>query len=161
MRVPSGVEPAQPLTHMWERHREIARRLVSGDKPREIAQSLGMTETRLSIITNSPVFQIHLQELSAKADEAAADVSGRISKLAIESMTVLENAIRVKSDEISATQRTKFALESLAMAGFGAVQKVASVSTVLTVDDLNALKRRAKRETYQGEVNVIEGTKVG
>lgn len=164
MRVPSRVEPAQPLTFMWERHREIARRLVAGDRQIDIARSMGMTEGRLSIIVNSPLFMLYLQELSAKADDQAADIQGRLSKLAVSSMTVLENAIHGTGDMkegVSPGLKTRIAQDVLDRAGYGAVQKTASLTAVLTAEDIEKLKKRRNRETFTGTIVIDQEPQSG
>jgi hypothetical protein len=148
MRVPSGKIPAQPLSYMWERHYEILRRLVAGDRQCDIAGSLGMTDTRLSIIVNSPIFQARLLELRERANAGAANVMGRISKLAIDSMTILENAIRAKrgeagyDPELRTVEKIRCAQDVLDRAGYSAVQKSVALTGVLTSEDIEELKRR-------------------
>ena len=51
------------------RHREIMIRIVNGQKNKTIAEDMGITEGRLSIIRNSPLFQIELKKMLAKREE--------------------------------------------------------------------------------------------
>ena len=78
MRVPDEHKtPAQPLTHLWERHKEIARRLVAGDRQKDIADDMKMTYSRMSIICNSPAFKTQIQRLSMGADNNALQVDDK------------------------------------------------------------------------------------
>lgn len=147
MRVPTGKIPAQPLTFMWERHFEILRRLVAGDRQCDIAHSLGMTDARLSIIVNSPLFQARLLELRSRANSNATDIQKRITSLSVDSMTLLENAIRAKRgtpeyEDMKPIERAKLAQDNLDRAGHGAIQKSVALTGVITSDDLEELKRR-------------------
>lgn len=153
MRVPTGNIPSQPLTHLWERHNEIVRRVVAGDRPIDIAHQMGMTTSRMSIIMNSPAFKARVAELSALANKNASDVQGRISELAIESMTILEDAIRAKQEGVSPALKIKVAQDVLDRAGYSAVQKTASLS--LTGQDIDELRKRrdASRAPQMRTVN--------
>lgn len=146
MRMPSTV-PAQPLHKLFERHREIARRLVAGDQPIEICAALSITPSRMTVIMASPIFKAHLAELSAKADEAAIDIRARISANAalgaqfcakvLEDAT-RENGVRKYADKIA----MQVAFDQQDRAGFAAVRKVESLSAVLTAEDIKRLKDR-------------------
>lgn len=146
MRIPSGKIPLQPLKHLWERHHEIKRRLVCGERPIDIAGSLGMTTTRLSIIMNSPAFQQELAKEREKADSNARDVQSRLQALSVDSMSLLEQAIKgingKPKEGISPALQVKVAQDILDRAGYGAVQKSIQVSGVLTNEDIEALKKR-------------------
>lgn len=160
MRVPSGKIPYQPLTFLWERHNEIARRLVAGERPKDICQAMTISSSRLSIIMASPAFQERLRQLSVRADDEAADIQGRISKLAIDGMTVLEEAIRGVNgrpvEGISPKVRTDLARDVLDRAGYSAVQKSASVSATLTAEDIEVMKKRARtpKKTFEGVIDL-------
>jgi len=154
MRVPTGNIPFQPLTHLWERHNEIARRLVSGDRPIDIAHSMGMTTSRLSIIMNSPAFKMRVAELSALANKSAADVQTRINELAVDSMAILESVIRDrKAEGISPALKIKVAQDVLDRAGYSAVQKTASLS--LTGDDIDELRRRRDASRAPAQMRTV------
>lgn len=60
---------SQQLQHLAPRHIEIMHRLVRGQKAKKIAEDLGITQTRLSIIIHSPLFQLELQKLLAAKEE--------------------------------------------------------------------------------------------
>lgn len=124
------------------------RRLVAGERPIEIASSLGMTTARLSIIMNSPIFKQELARLSTGADRGAIDVAGRIQETSIKAMEILESLLdgRAVDKGMTSFQQAKLAQDMLDRAGHGAVQKrqVAVMSTVLTPEDIEELKRRKR-----------------
>lgn len=70
--------PAQPIKHILPRHVEIMRRLVLGEKQRDIARSLEMTESRLSIIVNSPLFQLELRKMQRRQEDRVAAIHEKI-----------------------------------------------------------------------------------
>src|SRR3990167_368462 len=137
--------PQQPITHLWERHKEIIRRLVAGDRQVDIARDLDMTQSRLSIICNSPAFQNQLKRISAGADEVAKDVQTRIQELSNDAMSVLETAIlRGKEEGLSLKTQTDIAKDILDRAGLGSVKKVQSIDVVLSGADIEEMRLRAR-----------------
>jgi len=65
-----GKIPTRPLINLTERHREMARRLVAGERQIDIARDMGINAPRLSDLTRSPVFASYVDELSGKRDKA-------------------------------------------------------------------------------------------
>jgi len=59
----------QQLQHLAPRHIEIMHRLIRGQKQKTIAEDLGISQARLSIITHSPLFLLEMQKLMAKKEE--------------------------------------------------------------------------------------------
>jgi hypothetical protein len=131
---------------MWERHYEIMRRLISGDRPCDIAASFNMTDTRMSIIVNSPLFQARLLEMRERANAGAADVMQRITRASIDAMTILECAIKAKRGDrefdLKPMEQVRVAQDLLDRAGYGAVQKSFQISGALTNDDLETIRKR-------------------
>lgn len=132
---------------------EMARRLIAGEKPIDIARAMNITPGRLSIICQSPAFQAHLARLRGQADACAADVQGRLRAVSEDSMTLLEQAIRGPmakgkidlSEEVkglSVMQRVSIAQDAMSRAGYGPVQKSMQASLALTGDDIDGIKRR-------------------
>jgi len=149
MRVPRRDVPIQPLTYMWERHKEIARLVVSGLRPIDIAEKLGMGTCRLSLIMNSPVFKEYLSTLSAKRDEGALDIKGELLKGAEKGVQLLNNFL--VDDEVPKSTKAKIALDFLDRTGFGRSTTVNTNSVVVhcTESRLERLKRE-QRELLGG-----------
>jgi hypothetical protein len=147
MRVPrvrKGI-PSQPITYLWERQREIARRLVVGDRQVDIASDLGMTQSRMSVICNSPIFKKYLSTLTVRREEKAIDISEKIKKGAELGVDVLYDALTDEKAHISL--KAKIAMDFLDREGHGKVTTVRSeVTHILTAGKIEELKRlRAER----------------
>lgn len=145
MRIPRRPIPIQPLTHLWERHKEIARLQVSGLKPIEIAQRLSMTPCRVSIIMNSPVYVKYLGTLSTRRDESALDMQA----ILLQGAEAGVKHLRTFMDDNDTTKclRTKIATEFLDRSGFGKIttQRNENISVILTGENV----RRIKEERAQ------------
>ena len=139
MRVPEK-PVAQPLQHMWERHKEMARRLVAGDKPGVICQEMGITPGRFSIICNSPIFSQHVNSLSEKANFSVSDIRERIFNNAPKALDILEDVMENKAQKYDAKLQVKVARDMLDRGGLGTVQKTEVM--VLTGADIQKLKER-------------------
>lgn len=69
------------LGYIRPRHNEIARRLVSGQKPIDVQRVMGFSESRFSIIINSPLFKVVLAKLSKLRDENAVDIQEELKEI--------------------------------------------------------------------------------
>ena len=92
---PSGKIPPQHIRYFRPRHREMMYRLVSGQTQKEIAVSMDITQTRLSIIVNSPLFKKELSKVEGEIfDNVVAtrgDLTARIKDLQPKALTVIED----------------------------------------------------------------------
>ena len=143
MRVPDeNKTPAQPLTHLWERHKEIMRRLVAGERQKDIADDLRMTYSRMSIICNSPAFKTQLERMSLGADNNALDIDSRITALSSDAMSLMEDALQDNVMAIAPKDRLGIAKDILDRAGHGATKKIALQTTTITEADLDEMRAR-------------------
>jgi hypothetical protein len=78
--------PTRPLTNLTERHREMARRLVLGERQIDVARTMGITPPRMSDISRSPVFMAYMRELSELRD---LDVKEAVRQGAIDGIRYL------------------------------------------------------------------------
>lgn len=124
------------IQQMKERHFEIMRRLVAGDAQTDIAHALGMTDSWISIVIASPVFQAELSKLRELANQNAADVAGRMTRLAPDAMTVLEEALRNrdKKNDLSMMQKVSVAKDVLDRAGHGKPQALTQAAVAVKVE---------------------------
>ena len=107
---------SQSVKSLTPRHREIMIRLINGQKGRMIAEDMGMTEGRLSVIRNSPLFQLELRKMMSKREEKmfgiqenfldAADLGVKFHKEVLEQPT---DPINKKDKVHSATLMTALA----------------------------------------------------
>lgn len=143
MRVPGEKGPSQPLTYLWERHKEIMRRLVAGDRQVDIARDMSMTQSRMSIICNSPAFKTQLERLSVGADSNALNVQERVTALSSDAMSILEDVLQQgDADNIPKKLQVEVAKDIMDRAGYGATKKIATVSTTLDAGDLEEMRAR-------------------
>jgi hypothetical protein len=103
------------------------RRLVVGETQHHIAKDLGMSESRLSIICNSPLFKRELSklegEVKTKFIDHTAATAARIDELQPEAIKVLELIVTKNKDEnnypIPLRLKKDTALDILELAGSG------------------------------------------
>ena len=75
-------------------HRSMARDIVAGGlQNKDIAKLYGMTESQISIIVNSPLFQAELARLEALADNAVIQVKTRMAQMIPKATEVLEQTL--------------------------------------------------------------------
>lgn len=112
------------------KHREIMLRLVLGHTQGEIAQKVGLTTHRLSVIVRSPLFQQELKKLELEvrgkfittyvdAEKKAVELQGR-------ALEIVENIMEAKEGDFkkaSLTLRRACAKDILEVAGVGARNK--------------------------------------
>lgn len=104
--------PAKRLTKLLPKHLEIARRIVySGLSQREIAKDVGISEGRLSVIVNSPIFQLELKRLQKKRDdemaqEAAARIFNRLSNVTEKALEAHEKILGCEDLPLPLQQRS-------------------------------------------------------
>ena len=95
--------PQQPLINFTPRHMDIIRRLVTGQTQREIAAEMGYTESRLSIIVNSPLFQHKLKEYQKQIADKLADnignIDNRVRLLQPKALDTLEELLEKKGND--------------------------------------------------------------
>lgn len=165
MQVATAPDRPIKIAGMKERHHEIKRRLIAGDRYVDIARDMGMTQSWLSIVVSSPVFQMELQKLRAEADREAADISKRLTNLSPDAMTVLERAIRGKNgdfkppDGISAAKQADIALTVLERDGHGKPQQTTPSTANVKVEIVQfnvpagaAAETSVKATVIEGEV---------
>lgn len=147
----SGRLPQKPLKHMTERHREMARRLVLGERQCDVARSCGISQQRLSDIVRSPVFMGYMQELSAMREQRTGDLLQDVSQGASTGLDLLLRILTEGTEEnraASISTRVNVARDLLDREGsaprVGKRQSMQrNVGIHLTAEDIEGLKRRA------------------
>jgi hypothetical protein len=142
------------ISHMWEIHQEILRRLVAGQKPRQIASELQVTTAMISYIRNSNICRQRMAQLNEERDFSVSQVAKQIAELAPRALEVLEEALENPDSPINT--RVKVAESLLDRAGFAPVQKVQGTMshTHFTAEEIEDIKRRA----YENSVGMIVET---
>lgn len=131
------------LQKLKERHREIGRLLVAGMPQREIAGIFGLTESRLSIIINSPIFQEYLSTLSRGRDSEAVDFAAHIHRIAERGLKKIEKVLDTTQDDKLATD---IGFKALNLDGYVPIQKHQIASVSLTPEDVRQIKEEQERE---------------
>lgn len=133
------------LSHLWERHKEIARLLVSGVSQQEIAKRLSLSESWVSIVCNSPIFQQYLSSLRGRVEVGLADVRATINEGAVQSATLLLNML--KKDDVNHQTKAKIAFDFLDRAGYGAIKTVRNenLTVTMTSSDIEEIKQNRER----------------
>ena len=111
-------------------HREIARRLVVGQKSIDICKDMNITPARLSIITNTPLFKLELRRLELQREQGVVDVMRTLTELSPLALEVVERTMYQSPSE---KMRMKAAESILDRAGFGAINK-----NLVRVDDASS-----------------------
>jgi hypothetical protein len=158
MRVPSGqLNSAKPVTYLWERHKEVARLLVAGERPIDICRRLGYTPAWLSTMMHSPVFKEYLNKLSEKKDENALDIRGQIEEGArvgvAELLRILKGEDEYK-EGVSVTQKIKVAQDFLDREGHVKVTKVQNNTTVTVLNEDRIEQLKARRAALLSNLDV-------
>lgn len=131
------------ITHMTERHHEIARRLLLGQGNTEIASALGITPQMISVVRNSTCVREKLATMSGARDMDSVDLAKEIRELAPKALKVLEE-IMVDTNAPKHV-RLSAARDALDRAGYAPVKKVDvnSAHIVLDAEAIEAMKKRA------------------
>jgi len=130
------------IKKMRERHREIARLLTAGVRQKDIAEELGLTQSRLSIIIKSPVFQDFLAEISAGRTAAAMDFNAKIHHIAEKGLRKIERVLDGTKDDRLAVD---IGFKALSLDGYVPVQKHAILSASLSPEEVRALKEEVSK----------------
>lgn len=118
------------------KYREIARRLLIGEKQSEIARGLGMSEHAISVIVNkNPLFKKAMSELNARADEQVFDLLALMRTHAKEAAETILAAMRDESAPLNV--RRLAAKDVLGYAGYSNANTPAvSVTNNLTFEQV-------------------------
>jgi hypothetical protein len=129
-RTPTGKAPIQSIALIREKHLEIIRRLIAGESQRKIALDIGMTEARLSVIRNSPLFKRKYAEMEAevrarfieKTSSVAEEVNNKVKELQPKAINTLETLLKdekINGMKISPALKRDVALDVLDLGGNG------------------------------------------
>lgn len=107
--------------HFHTRHQLICKLHACGLRNKEIAQALGLTESRVSIILNDPRAAEYIRQMVEEVGDKYLDMHASFRALAPKALKVV-TAI-MDDDEAPAGVRSRNAFELLDRAGYGAVEK--------------------------------------
>jgi hypothetical protein len=130
------------LQKMNQLHHEILRRIVLGQKDKDIAESVGCTSATVKYTRESPVVKRKLEIMMGARDSSVLEVRKRIQNLAPLALHKLEEILA--DDKASESVRMKVAQDLLDRAGYDAVTKTMDL-TKFGEDRINEIKKRARR----------------
>ena len=80
------------------RHLEIARRLIAGQRPKDICREMGFTPAWLSTVTHSPLFKKRLAELGGALDAELVSSLNRLKGLSHEAVDIVQSVLCAPMD---------------------------------------------------------------
>jgi hypothetical protein len=147
------------LSELHERHHEIARRLVLGQKPKDIAEDLKLSYASVVNVKNLPVVQEQIALLSGARDSEVVDVAKQIRELAPECVRILkEDILECDDNSVSKSLKAKTCFDILDRAGHSAPKSlnINAVHAIVTPQDLMAIKQRAAEIAMNNGVIDVE-----
>lgn len=139
---------AAALLHIRAAHREIARRVALGQSQTDIAKDLGYSESRMSIICNSPIMKQEIERLASMRDLSTVDVTIQMREKAPMMADVLEEVALFGAKD---KDRVEAAKSMLSFAGYDPVKKVEG--TLVSETHEQRLARLKRSEPRQ--INVV------
>lgn len=145
----NGKRKGWQVAEMWDNHHEIARRLVLGESNKSIATALNVTPEQVSNVRNSPVVQDKISIMRAARDANTIDLAKEIQDLAPIALERVREALengKTLGKELSGSAVLKEANALLDREIGKPTQTInnRNLNAQLTLDDIEAIKRRAK-----------------
>jgi len=131
---------------------------ATGMKNTEIAKLLNITPQTVSNTINSELGMKRMSELRGERDSKYGEVSERISFLTQRALDVYEGVLAAEKDdpEINLTTRLKVSdTVMLELSGHRAAQKVHSVNTSATLDEISEFKKRGIKAAQESGMLVV------
>lgn len=100
-------------------HRAMARMVVAGARPMEIAESFGYTAGQISKIIQSPLFEAELHRLESEAEAAAVDIHEDLAQMSLRAAEILDRELQPDPTDLrSREHQVQVAFGVLDRAGF-------------------------------------------
>jgi len=139
------------IKELQARHREIIRRLATGEAHMDIAADLGISRAVVTYTQNSELGREQLAKLNDGRDETVMTINGRIQKLQPRALEILEGALNgavptINGANITAATQVKVAQDILGRGGHVAptrVQGNVSHEHKLSGEDIDRIKQKA------------------
>ncbi|KKK49234.1 hypothetical protein LCGC14_3137120 [marine sediment metagenome] len=131
------------LKKLWGRHKEVARLHVLGFRNNEISELLGITTATVVNNLNSTLVKQELARLGALRDNGAIEIAKDIDELL---PLALDTMREVMANGSKDSDKLKSAIRVLDMGGHSPIRKILTSNAVFDKDDLDEIKRRAKRD---------------
>jgi len=150
------------VAEMWDRHHEIARRIVLGQNNQEISEALNVTPQQISNVRNSPVVKDKITVMRAARDAGTIELAKEIADLAPLAIQRVREAIEsgtVLGKEVSAIGILKEANGLIDREIGKPTQRIdtRNVHGHFTLDDIERIKERARELAGSSGQMAIEG----
>lgn len=134
---------------MIDLHNRIIEKIFQGLRNADIAMEFQISEDLVSKVRNSDAGKYKLARMQAEKEIKLIEVEAEIEALSKQAIVKLGTIL---TDETTHPKvQVQVAQDLLDRAGFGAVKKTATVSTVLTASDIKEIKERSKSVYYNEE----------
>jgi len=137
-------------------HHEVVRRLVIGDRPKDIAADLKLDVSTIYALKNSPMIEEKVNLLQAVRDEECVEIAREIQEFAPKALKLIHEVIVGEGEGEGApiALRVRAAQTELDRAGFSPVRKFQGemINAHLTLDEVNEIKSRAREARRAGVV---------
>ena len=148
----SGRLPNKPLVYMTERHREMARQLVTGERQCDVARTFGISQARMSDICRSPVFMEYVDYLARMREAGAVDIASSVRHGSSAGIELLTRVLTQGTPEYEGTDlRTKVSVARDLLDREGSAPRTTAkqatkkeVSPHVTAEDIAELKAMRK-----------------
>jgi hypothetical protein len=139
------------------RHREVMRRLVDGQRVRDIARDMAFHESTLTTIIKSPLFQKELDEMMAQVADAQIEYTARLGTYVNEALDVSVALLRDRDGSPSLRQKVSADLMNRyeRIQGLAPQNNGSSVTNNLQVNNINL-----SQELPKGDQSLIEAIKM-
>ena len=128
----------------------MARAVIAGMRPSELAQIYGYTPSHITRIINSPAFLLEVSRLEEDADDKATDVRSDIKKMAKRAVEVLDEQLNRPGIGEKTKQRAAF--DILDRAGFGSKPGKYPGGTTINLTKIEKIVNEARPETLKDDV---------
>lgn len=114
---------APTVKQFRERHHALARLIAEGKRPGDAAVIMRYTQSRLSILLGDPAFQELISHYKELVNEQFVDFQKKLSDLAIDAASVLQERLEDKPDEIGDAMLLRIVEVGADRTGHGPSQK--------------------------------------
>lgn len=156
-RVPLEEKKTYQIKQLWQRSHEIVNLAAQGYKNVDIAEMVGVTPACVTMTLNSELGQKKLSDVRKGRDDEARKTAEKIRILTTKALQVYHEIFDNESGEASLKDRKATAdTVVLELSGLRAPTKIqsTSVSTVLTAEEIQAFKDRAKKAASQSGITI-------
>lgn len=160
---PPGRTKSFKISKLWDLHREIARRVALGETNKSVAESLGISTSVVGYTKRSKVGKDQIGILRGAMDADNIELGIRINNYAPIALKLLEDTIKGAvitpslgpgEEKVPLGLRVKEAGKHMDRAGYSPVKKIASISTILTRDEIEVIKARSVSAAEEAGVAV-------